>query len=463
MGSVTSYLTTRTRTTARLPRFWYTSQRPYLCSFGDSINSQDVPVDTTGASSGIAPTLWVNALSAGAFDYMMFDATLVGSGGTQATAQTFRNGMSGYSGGLVTQRGKYAIDNFLAGIVANTGGRPFVVLLLGGINDLSNNDITGYDATIWTDLKTIIEKVQAAGGLPLVKVNEPTRSIDTLTKRRNRAALADTIQTWAAGRTDVAVMDVEAAWRQYGLGVTWERATRGTVGDEVHPNLLGAILHGYAGRDALRDFVRFAPPWARSDFAGTVVGSVATMTGTAGTEGTGADAAGEVPTGWTSNTYGANTSLRCDQEVGPEGYGTRLVCAATGIPVGDTFGLSSSAAPSVTAGAPIYRAFVDMDVVKADFVSAATFSIRATGSTFYDVGKAGTTDQRSMTAASGTTTMSPSGARLLAGQRVVLSSQPFVFPASPTGTLHYVGGGNALTDPSARWEAFVRFAGLIAY
>ena len=442
--------------------FRYTSARPYLCSFGDSINSQDAPADTGPASTGISPAMWINALCAGAFDYMRFDTTLSGSGGSQSGSQTFRNGMSGYSGGLVTDRMKYAIDAFLTTILANSGGRPFVVLLAGGINDYGNNDTAGYDATIWADLRTIIQKVQGAGGLPLVKVNEPTASLNTLLKRRNRAALADTVQTWAAGRTDVAVMDVEAAWRKYGQGVTWERATRGTTGDETHPNLLGAILHGFAGRDALQGFVRFDPPWSRSDFTNTILGTTALMSGTTGTESTNADTAGEVPTGWSSVSGGTNTSIRCDQEVGPEGYGSRMVCVATGAPVADTFGLAHSSNPAPAQGT-LLRAFVDVDIRKADFVQMAQFRVRTTGSTFGDIGAPGSTDMRSMTAASGTTPMSPSGAKLLEGQRIVMSSQPFLSPASPNCSMYEVGGGSGLTDATARWESFVRFAGLISY
>lgn len=394
---------------------------------------------------------------------MRFDATLTGTGGSQSGAQTFRNGMNGYSGGLVTDRMKYAIDPYLATLVANAAGRPFVVLLAGGINDYSNNDTAGYDATIWADLKTIIEKVQAAGGLPLVKVNEPTSSLTTLTKRRNRSALADTVQTWAAGRTDVAVMDIEAAWRKYGQGASWERCTRGSTGDEVHPNLLGAILHGYAGRDALQPFVRFDPPWARNDFADTIAtSSTAMLSGTTGTESTGADAAGEVPTGWTSATFGTNTSLRCDQELGPEGYGSRLVCVATGAPTADTFGLSLSAQPAL-AESTLLRGFVDLEIRKADYVNWTQFRVRTTGSTFVEVAKVGSTDFRAMTAASGAVPFVPSGAKLLEGQRVVLSSQPFLSPASPDSRIYEAGGGSGLTDAAARWEAYARFAGIISY
>ena len=48
----------------------YTSARPFLCSFGDSINSHDVPIAGQGDHSGIAPTFWANALTRCAFDYM---------------------------------------------------------------------------------------------------------------------------------------------------------------------------------------------------------------------------------------------------------------------------------------------------------------------------------------------------------------------------------------------------------
>lgn len=444
------------------PPLKYTSERPYLCSFGDSINSQDVPIAGEGGHSGIAPTFWANALTCCAFDYMMFNTTLVASGGSQTTSQAFTNGMSGLSGGLVTDRGKYAIDNFLTTILANAGGRPFAVLLIGGINDLSNNDTTGYDATIWAELLTIIQKVNDAGGLAIVKINEPTANLNTMKKRRNRAALSDTILTYAGGRADIAVADIEGAWRKYGLGVTWERATRGSTGDEVHPNLIGAIIHGFAIRDALKGFVRFTPPWARSDFADTLLGSTYLMSGTAGTEGTGADTAGEVPTGWTSNTYGTNTSIRCDQEVGPEGYGSRIVAVATGTPTSDQFGLNQSSNPAPTAGDTI-RSFVDVDIVKADYVTQARYTMRVTGSTYHNVGLAGSNDIRAMTAASGTTPLVPSGAKLLEGNRLVMSSMPFPQPASPNGTMYSVGGGADLTNTAARWESFVRFAGYIKY
>lgn len=447
-----------------LSGYAYTSARPYLCSFGDSINSQDVPADLTGAHSGVSPACWANALSACAFDYMRFDTTLTGTGGTQSASQTFRNGMSGSSGGLVTDRMRYAIDPYLTTILANAGGRPFAVILAGGINDYgsANADAAGYDASIWAQLLVIIQKIIDTGGLPIVKVNEPTLSLSTIARRRCRAALADTVQTWAAGRNDVAVADIEAAWRTYGQGVTWERATRGTTGDEVHPNLTGAIIHGYAISDAAKRFVPFVPPWARSDFANTLIGTSNVMSGTGGTESTGADTAGEVATGWTSTTFGANTSIRCDQEVGPEGYGTRIACVATGAPGADQFGLAS-ATPAVTEASPIYRAFVDYEVRKADYVSQTYFSIRATGSTYYFVGQVGSTDVRAMSAASGATPMIPSGPKLLEGRRLVLSSMPFAMPATPNGALYHVGGGTALTDAAARFESFVRFGGLISY
>ncbi len=441
----------------------YTTARPYLCSFGDSINSQDVPTAGEGGHVGNSPAFWANALTACAFDYMLFNTTLSGTGGTQTSAQSFTNGMSGSSGGLMTDRCKYAIDNFLTTILSNAGGRPFAVLLCGGINDIANNDTAGYDATIWAEYKTIIDKVNAAGGLAICKVNEPSANHNTINKRRNRAALAERVRTYAAGRSDIAVADIELAWRKYGRGVTWERATTGSTGDEVHPNLVGAVIHGFAIRDSLVGFVRFEPPWARNDFANTLLGSVYRMDGTGGTEGTGADTAGEVPTGWTSNTYGTNSSMRCDQEVGPEGYGCRIVNVQTGAASApDAFGLSHSSNPAPTAGLTV-RAFVDIDIIKADYVTQCKFRIRPTGSTFWGVGEVNSTNQRAMTAASGTTPASPSGPKLLEGQRVVLSSMPFVQPASPNGTMYDTGGGESLTDPAARWESFVRFGGYITY
>jgi hypothetical protein len=56
----------------------------------------------------------------------------------------------------------------------------------------------------------------------------------------------------------------------------------------------------------------------------------------------------------------------------------------------------------------------------------------------------------------------PNTGKLLEGRRIVMASMPFLQVASPTGTLHSIGGGG-LTDVSGRLVAQVRWAGLINY
>lgn len=434
--------------------------RLVLGSFGDSINSQDYPGGSTSPNaehSGISPMFWANALTACAFDYIgPFASIITPGGGTQTTDTNWINGVCGYSGGQITQFMKYAIDGYLSTMVAQAGGRKFAVLLSGGVNDLANNDIAGHDATMWSEYQTIVNKILAAGGIPIMKCGEATSNVNTLIKKRNADGFRDRVLTFAAGRSDVVALDARAAYEKYGAGVPWERLTRGTTGDEIHPNVTGAVMLGLGYRDALKGRVRFAPPWERQDFGGTLVGSISQMTGVNGTKGTGANGSSEVPSNWTLTSFGANTSVIANQESGPGGgYGSYLDVTASGAPGADSSGLASTSAPSVTVG-PTYRAFVDLDVVQASYVTSINFDLRETGSTFRTMGGAATTDRRAMTSSFA------NGPKLLEGSRIVMSSMPFVFPSSPSGTLHFVGGGAlTLSDASGRLRSFTRFAGLV--
>jgi hypothetical protein len=436
------------------------ASRPFLGSFGDSINSQDYPGGSTSPNAehgGVSPMFWANALTACAFDYIgPFASTITPTGGSQTTETNWINGVCGFSGGQITQFMKYAIDGYLSTMLAQAGGKKFAVLLSGGVNDLANNDVAGHDATMWAEYHTIVQKILAAGGIPIMKCGEATLNVNTLNKKRNADGFRDRVMTFAAGRSDVVALDARATYEKYGAGVPWERLTRGTAGDEIHPNVTGAVMLGLGYRDALKGRVRFAPPWERQDFGGTLVGSIYAMTGTDGTKGTGANGSSEVPSGWTLTSFGANTSAISNQESGPGGgYGSYIDVTASGAPVADSSGLASTSAPSVTAG-PTYRAFADVDVVQANYVTSINFDLREAGSTFRTMGGAGTLDRRAMTASQ------PNGPKLLEGSRIVMSSMPFVFPASPTGTLHFVGGGaSVLSDSTGRLRSFTRFAGLV--
>lgn len=441
----------------------YTEQsRLYLGSFGDSVTSQDYPSNVSVNSNilAVSPLFWGNALTCAAFDYVGPDLTsITPSGGSQVTPVNFFNGVMGYSGGLITQFCKYTIDQYLSKMVSLAGGRRFAVLLCGGLNDFANNDVPGYDATVWADYIVIVNKIVAAGGLPIMKCGEITVNNNTLTKRRNVEAFRNRVLTLAAGRSDVVALDVRAAFETYAQGVPYERLTRGSgtgTGDEIHPNSTGAVVIGLGFRDALKGRVRFAPPWERSDFTGTIATPDNTLIGTSGIRGTNCNGAAEVATGWTLVSNGANTTVNATQDTAIGGGNAAYTDAsATGTPTVDSVGYNANAAPTIVGGA-VYRGFSDIDVIQADYVNHVSWQIRETAGNFMLIGFSSSSDSNVMTATI------PNAPKLLQGSRVVMSSFPFIFSASPVGTLFQIGGSTSFTaNASGRLRTVTRFGGLI--
>lgn len=438
------------------------SSRLYLGSFGDSVTSQDYPSSVASNTNllGVSPMFWCNALTCAAFDYVGPDLTaIVPSGGTQTTSTNFFNGVMGYSGGLITQFCKFSIDQYLAKMVTLAGGRKFAVLLCGGLNDFANNDVAGYDATVWADYLTIINKITAAGGLPIMKCGEITVNNNTLTKRRNVEAFRARVLSLAAARSDVVALDVRAAFEKYAPGVPYERLTRGSgsgTGDEIHPNAAGAVVIGLGFRDAMKGRVRFAPPWEWPDFSGTIITPSPIMDGTSGTRGTNANGAAEVATGWTLVSNGTNTTVNATQDVAIGGGNAAFLDAsATGTPTADSVGYNANAAPTIVGGA-VYRGFADIDVLQADYVNQMSWQIRETAGNFMVIGVTSTSDSNTMTATI------PNAPKLLVGSRIVTSSFPFIFSASPVGTLFQIGGTASFTsNASGRLRTVTRFGGLI--
>jgi hypothetical protein len=421
---------------------YVTAERPFLLSFGSSIESQDIPFTfNEPLIHGISPMLWGNGLCRGAFDQLgPYESIIAPTGGSQTIVQISRNGMLGSSGGLVRQFMFFAITPFLADVAPRIGGRKFFVNLGGGINDLSNNDSAGYATLIWADLKVIIQKVIDAGGVPVVNINEPSENFNTLNKRKNREELSFLVQTFAAGRADIAVANIDAAWHKYGRGVTLERMTRGFAGDKVHPNVLGAIIRGFAFRDAVDGRVKMSPPWESEPFTGLVVAANPVMAGAAGTKGTNASGTSAVPDNWTLGSNGAATSAHSFADGAYGASGTRVLYAASAGVAADGMGLSNNAAAAVTSAGPVYRAWVDYDIVKADNVKMPGYRVRTTGGLFSGVGSVGSSDDREETAATATAPYCPSPLKLLEGQRICLASSPFQAPASPLCMLYNVGG-----------------------
>lgn len=464
----TSAFTTDQGTVLAKGGVWYTQQsyappeRLLLGSFGDSVSSQDYPSNVAANSNilGVSPMFWCNALTSAAFDYVGPDLTaIVPSGGTQTTSTNFFNGVMGFSGGLITQFCKYTIDQYLAKMVALAGGRKFAVLLCGGLNDFANNDVAGHDATVWAEYLTIVDKITALGGLPIMKCGEITVNNNTLTKRRNVEAFRARVLSLAAARSDVVALDVRAAFEKYAPGVPYERLTRGSgtgTGDEIHPNATGAVVIGLGFRDALKGRVRFAPPWEWPDFAGTIATPDNMMTGTGGTRGTNCNGAAEVATGWTLVSNGASTAVNATQDVAIGGGNAAFMDAsASGSPAADSVGYNANVAPTI-AGGGVYRGFCDIDVLQADYVNQLSWQIRETSGNFMVIGVISSADGNAMTATV------PNAAKLLQGARVVTSSFPFVFSASPVGTLFQVGGSASFTSNAAgRLRTVVRFGGLI--
>jgi len=443
------------------------SDRFCLASFGDSINSQDLPAAVAAGgtvsdagSAGVSPLLWTNALCAGAFDYgLPLVTALMMDNGSGAISRNVANGIVGFSGGLVRQALKNSIDAYIPILNTHTGGRRAVVMLSGGINDISNTDTAGYGDLVWADLLTVIDKLVAAGHVPLLKCNEASVNINTATKRKNARRLADLVLSYAAAnRTTVRAIDCGALLREFSGGQSLERLTRGSTGDEVHPNANLAAIYGIGYARALSDAFIMCPPWERADFSGTSIHSNPYLTGTTGTKGTNCNVAAEVPTGFTLNSFGTNTTVNCTQEAAYDGPGSGVLVDAscTGAPTQDSVALSTNSNPTTVAGVT-YRAWVDMTIIQADYVRQFTPQLRssASGSPQRAFPSTGSTDTRDMTADT------PNAPKLMEKRRIVFSSFPEVWEAAAQGGISGIGC-YGLTSASSRFRAFIRFAGVFA-
>lgn len=431
------------------------SPRPFLVSFGDSIASQDRPQAlSNGAPLAISPMTWVNALTHCAFDLLGPTQTAYTPDGAQNVAgQIFENGVMGYSGGLITQFMASNIDRFLGYVAAQLpAGRTAYVMLGGGMNDFNNNDLVAHDATVYALYLPMVEKIIARGWVPILKCGEQSININTANKLRNRAAWRDRLLNLGVQRS-IPVMDVGTAFRKYAAGVSYERMTRGATGDEVHPNSMGALIYGFAGRDALRGRVAFVPPYERADFTGTIASTGFDMAGTAGTKGTNANGAAVVPTGQTLNAFGAANTVNSSKGNYGAGPGVFLDCTASAAPTADRIGFDGAGiTPNTT---DVYRAYTDLDVIQANYVTQIGGFVRHTGAAIFGMPNIAGTDNRSMTADQ------PNAWKLLEGERIVVSSFPFNFDPASSGAYFSAGGGSGLTDVAGRLRTFTRFAGLV--
>lgn len=445
-----------------------TATRPFLTSLGDSISAQDYPTTgsaiaslwtagTSGPSSNvISPMFWTNTLCQGAFDLMgPVNETFQNTQGSQTSEVSFTNGVVGYSGGLITDFITNAVDQFIVKALANAGGRPIYTIISGGMNDFNNNDIAGYDSTVFTAMQVILTKLLDAGIKPICKVNEFTAlgasgGTDTVTKRRNRASYAARMLNLASIDPRIIVADIDAAMTRYAQGMTYERMTRGSTGDNVHPNAIGAVIYGMAYRDALRGRVPFVPPYLRPDWAETLV--TQSVNGTGATPGT--NASGTFPTGFTGASYGTNTAVVGSNAVYGGGFGQFFVGSCTGAPVADRIGMDSTS-PTITT-TDVYQVHEHRFVARAEYINGLGPRVRGNGSDYLQVPFGSGTDIRSMTDA-----FNPNHCKMLEGNWLYFMSFPFQFPASSNGAVGNIGGGSTFTSASGALRTFTGFCGLI--
>lgn len=430
--------------------------RPVFCSFGDSINGQDNPADLFGSPGGVSPMFWANALLLNAFDLIDCSKTIsiTPSAGAQTPTGTYRAGVFGLTGALVTQAQRYSIDQYLANLAIDAPGRVCYIKMSGAINDLGNVDTAGYDAVIWPVMQEIAEKIVAAGHVPILKCGESAAAINTAIKRRNQAAMRDRTLAYAAAK-GLPCLDVGAAIRKYAKGMMLERLTRGTTGDRTHPNSVLAPIYGLGYADEVAKYVTTVPKFGRADFAGTILTTNPWMLGTAGTKGTNADALSQVPDSWTlaaqTNTVAKSTNAEYDES----GSCSFVEITTPGNPTGGGVGLQSGA-PWDANVTRLHQAFLDLTVVQCDY-SDIGFKLRRDGTNYTQIPLTSSTDARNQTSDY------PSGYSLFAGRRLVMSSFPAAMPASTQGSLWNIGGGNGLGDNLGRVRSFVRFAGLVQY
>jgi hypothetical protein len=434
--------------------------RGVIAAVGDSTAGQDKPFSLLGDPSGVSPMFWANAALLNAFD--LLDTTKVQAiapaGGSQTLAQQYECGVWGYSGGQIRQAIRFAIDQYITRLVADTPDRVRYVLQSGCLNDLGNDDTAGADVSIFEAWREVIEKQRAAGIVPVCKTNEPAVSINTANKRRNAAAMRDRIRSYCAAN-GLPVIDCGELIAEFAQGADWQYLTRGTVGDRVHPNQIPAQIYGIGYARVLAPLVNPLPKYLRPDFAGTVLTPNAYMAGTAGTRGTNADPAAAVPDNWTLSATGTLTtanSAKAEYNAGGENVLVQMI--STGASTGGGSGLNSAAPVPALNTTALHQLIVDytiVDTVGGDHV----VQFRRDGSNFTSVPNTASTDLRPTASAAGR----PDSWSVMKGRRLVVASFPAVLPAAAQRTLWRIGAGNGIGGAGSSSKTFVAFASLVQY
>ena len=443
----------------RNPGYTAATSRPVLLSMGDSVNAQDYPDLTTTSQltpgwNGVSPMGWMNALCWGAFDYIGPVTTpLASTYAGWTTAKDFTNGVWGFPGStLAVHLG--VVDAFIAAAAPYVAGRKAFVMLSGAINNFAAGDTA---SSAWGVMQQIIAKITAQGWVPLVKCGDIAATHDTPAKVAEALRYRDLVLSQAQALGAVPV-DILAARQTYARTNTLDRITRSA--DKIHPNQAGAVIYGFAYRDALKGRVVFAPPWQMQGFVGTILQANPYLSGTAGS----LNASGTQPTGTAPDNTDLQSSGTSCPLVGAQAArdaitGALIDCTGSASNTSADIGLATLSNPTPTT-TDVYRAWVDMDVIQADYVKNLSWRVRLDASTYSDIAAPFSADMVAQTADYA------SAIKLLEGQRVVMSSFPTKYAsvvAGSTGQLRRVGGSAGLeaSTAAARLRTYTRFASVI--
>jgi hypothetical protein len=450
----------------------YVTSRPIIGCIGDSIAGQDYPVPTPGSRFTWlqnSPTNWMNALCLGAFDYLPPDSwsndVFKNAADGIVLTRELRSGMWGYGGKRLTDEIFPVFrDQLLPRLVYLLNGRKMFLVIQGFTNDIGQGYVY---SRIWPAVLSLIDLCLGAGITPIIRTPLPHAGIDNATKAQTWFQIREALLNLAVTRPEIVVSHVSDVYRDFSAAFPQAKAGYTINNDNVHPNAPAAILIAKCDRDALRGRVVFAPPFSIADPRTVLCTLNPSMTGTAGTRGTGANGSAVVPTSWTLQTFADAGSINSTQPTAENNRLTSQVIMSGPTTASDRGGFSASlvggfsyvaaAGDEYNGTQTLFQIMQDIDVITASNVRGLGPRLRTTGTT-----------QVQMPTWTGDTTFQPNDSPavrnapgLLEGERIVMLSFPFVEQAGYSNTLSDIGGcGNIVLNSGGSLVTRVRQAGL---
>lgn len=350
-----------------------------------------------------SPHKWMNALLGMPFDYIKSSvpAATMNPAGSYTNALT--NGFYGQSGNTSGGINTGAAQTFADQLHALDGGRPVIVGIMAEVNDMTGGIAA---ATTWSNYQSMMSKFAAKGWKYLISKCVPSSSLDTATERDNVAALSALFDAASDSRL-VRVLDWTVPYKDTSntTGVT---PLSGYTTDGTHLNSKGALA---LGLKAAQQMDGAYPIWKPSA-SDVICSQNPTLSGSGGTLGSGAS--GVVPTGFTLSASGAS-----------------VVASRAGDYLQLVFSYSGSAWASSTVQGLIADAFTQnavagttyiQNICDVEIVECTNYMWQARN----DLG-GGTGEIPAINAFSSDNWMDG-----IAGRRVVLHSEPHLYPGTAT-------------------------------